>query len=65
MKSAKAGMPKGVSELQVWPLNDFGCHGNSQPFGSILSSSRAQSLEAPVRADGHVDITGRGPHAQL
>lgn len=63
MKSAEAGMLRGVSELEVWPLNCFGCHGNSQLFGSILPSP-AQSLEAPVRVDGHVHITGRGPHAR-
>lgn len=63
MQSAKAGMLRGVSELEVWPLNYFGCCGNSQPFGSILPSP-AQSLEAPVIVDGHVHITGRGPHAR-
>ena len=58
-------MLKLLSELVLWPLNFFGCCGvNSQPFGSVLPFPD-RSLDAPVRVNGHVRITGRGPYARL
>lgn len=64
MKSAKAGMPEGGSELEVCCFNVFGWCGAYQPFGLILPSP-ARSLDAPVRAGGHGRVTGRVPCAQF
>lgn len=36
-------MPKGVSELEIYPFNVFGCHGNHHLFGLVLTSP-AQSI---------------------